>query len=39
VCSDEAYEEMRDAGAFPEDPVEWAQQILLVERMKGLFQT
>jgi hypothetical protein len=39
VCSDEAYEEMRDAGAFPEDPVEWAQQILLVERMRGLFQT
>jgi hypothetical protein len=39
VCSDEAYEEMRGVGAFPEDPVEWAQQIRLVERMKGLFQT
>jgi hypothetical protein len=39
VCSDEAYEEMRGVGACPEDPVEWAQQILLVERMRGLFQT
>ncbi len=36
VSSDEAYEEMRDAGAVDEDPVEWAQQILVVERMKRL---
>ncbi len=27
---------MREAGAFPEDPVEWAKEILLVERLKKL---
>ena len=36
VASDEAYEEMREAGAIPEDPVEWAEEILLIERAKTL---
>ncbi len=36
VCSDEAYEEMREAGAIPEDPVWWAEEILLIERAKAL---
>lgn len=36
VTSDEFYEEMREAGAFPEDPVEWAGEILLIERAKKL---
>ena len=36
VASDEAYEEMREAGAIPEDPVEWAEEILLIERAKKL---
>jgi hypothetical protein len=39
TASDEAYEEMRDAGAFDEDPVEWAENILLVERVKKLLLT
>jgi len=34
VCDDEAYEEMREAGAIDENPVEWAREILLVERAK-----
>jgi hypothetical protein len=36
VASDEAYEEMREAGTVPEDPVEWAEQILRIERAKRL---
>ena len=36
VASDEAYEEMREEGAVDENPVEWARQILVVERMKRL---
>ena len=36
VSSDEAYEEMREAGAIDEDPVEWAEDILLIERAKEL---
>lgn len=36
VCSEEAYEEMREAGAVPEDPVWWAEDILLIERAKAL---
>ena len=36
VASDEAYEEMREAGAVPEDPVWWAEDILLIERGKEL---
>ena len=36
VCSDEAYEEMREAGAVPEAPVWWAEEILLIERAKTL---
>jgi len=36
VCGDEAYEEMREAGAVQENPVEWAEQILLLERTKTL---
>ena len=36
VASDEAYEEMRSAGVIDENPVEWAEQILLLERMKAL---
>lgn len=36
VASDEAYEEMREAAAIPEDPVWWAGEILLLERAKEL---
>jgi hypothetical protein len=36
TASDEAYEEMRDAGAIDENPVEWAEEILLLERAKRL---
>ncbi len=36
ICDDETYEEFRDAGAVDEDPVEWAREILLVERAKRL---
>ena len=36
TASDEAYEEMIEAGAVPEDPVEWAEDILLIERTKKL---
>ncbi len=36
ILSDEDYEEFRDAGAVEEDPVEWAREILLVERVKTL---
>lgn len=36
VSSDEVYEEMREAGAVAEDPVEWAEDILLIERAKRL---
>lgn len=27
---------MREAGAFPEDPVGWAEEILLIEQAKTL---
>ncbi len=36
VSSDEEYEEMRDAGAVDENPVEWAKEILLIERAKKM---
>lgn len=36
TASDQVYEEMRDAGAIDEDPVEWAEEILLIERAKQL---
>ncbi len=36
ILSDEDYEEFRDAGAVDENPVEWAREILLVERVKKL---
>ncbi len=36
TASDETYEEMRSAGAIGENPVEWAEQILLLERTKAL---
>ena len=36
VSSDEAYDAMREAGAIPEDPVSWAEEILLIERVKHL---
>jgi hypothetical protein len=39
TASDEAYEEMREAGVFDEDPVEWAENILLIERAKKLLLT
>ncbi len=39
VASDEVYEEMREAGAIDEDPVEWAEEILLIERPKKLLLT
>jgi hypothetical protein len=34
--SDRHNEEMRDAGAVPEDSVEWAQQILRLEQARRL---
>ncbi|HEV8574984.1 MAG TPA: hypothetical protein VGR43_09785 [Dehalococcoidia bacterium] len=36
TASDAAYETLRDAGAIEEDPVEWAESILLIERAKTL---
>ena len=36
TASDEEYEEMRTAGAIHGGPVEWAKQILLLERTKAL---
>ncbi len=36
TASDEAYEELQAAGALDEDPVEWAEQILRLERTKAL---
>jgi len=36
VSSEEVYEEMREAGAIDEDPVEWAEEILPIERAKEL---
>ena len=36
TASDEAYEEMRAAGAIPGDAVEWAEQILRLERTRAL---
>jgi hypothetical protein len=36
VATGDDYEEMRDAGAIDEDPLWWAEDILLVERAKGL---
>jgi hypothetical protein len=39
TASAEAYEEMREAGVFDEDPVEWAENILLIERVKKLLLT
>lgn len=39
VASDEAYEEMRAAGAIAEDPIEWAEETLLIERAKRLLLT
>jgi hypothetical protein len=36
VASDEVYEEMREAGAIHEDPVWWAEDILVIERAKEL---
>jgi hypothetical protein len=36
VATDEVYEDMREAGAIDDDPVEWAEDILLMERAKEL---
>ena len=36
TASDEAYEEMQAAGAIPAGPVEWAEQIFLLERTRAL---
>ena len=36
TASDEAYEEMQAAGAIPGDAVEWAEQILRLERTRAL---
>lgn len=36
VCTDEAFEVFRDAGAIEESPVEGATQILLLEQAKEL---
>jgi hypothetical protein len=39
TASDDAYEEMREAGVCDEDPVEWAENILLLERARKLLLT
>ena len=36
VATDDAYEEMCDAGAIHEVPVAWAEDILRIERVKEL---
>ena len=36
VCTDEEYEVFRAAGAIDEDPVEGAEDILIVERIKEM---
>jgi hypothetical protein len=36
VCTDEEFEEFLAAGALEEDPVQGAEDVLLVERIKGL---
>ena len=36
TASDEEYEELQAAGAIDEGPVEWAEQILRLERTKAL---
>ncbi|MGH9459922.1 MAG: hypothetical protein ACRD1X_01800 [Vicinamibacteria bacterium] len=36
ILNDDDYEEFRDAGAVDENPVEWAREILLVERVKTM---
>ncbi len=36
TASNEAYEMMQAAGAIPGGPVEWAEQILLLERARAL---
>lgn len=36
TASDEAYELMQAAGAIPSSPVEWAEQVLLVQRARVL---
>ena len=36
TASDEEYEELQAAGAIPGGPVQWAKQILLLERAKAL---
>ena len=36
TATDEEYDELREAGAVPESPVRWAQEILLIERAKEL---
>ena len=36
VMTDEGYEDMREAGAIDEDPVLWAEEILLIERVRQL---
>jgi hypothetical protein len=36
VSRDEVYEKMGEAGAIEEDPVEWAEEIVLIERAREL---
>ena len=36
TASDEEYEELQAAGAIPGGPVQWAKQILLLERTRAL---
>ena len=36
VCTDEEYEVFRTAGAIDEDPVEGAEDVLIVERIKEM---
>lgn len=36
ILSDEDHEEFRDADAVDENPVEWAREILLIERVKKM---
>ena len=36
VCTDEEYEDLQATGAFEEDAVGWAEDVVIVERIKGL---
>jgi hypothetical protein len=39
TASDEVYEEIQAAGVIPGGPVEWAKQILLLDRTRALLRS